>query len=232
MNAPAIAEGLRAVRSRIDAAAARAGRSAESVRLVAACKAQPADAVRAAYLAGQREFGENYAQELSAKAEALRDLGELRWHFIGQLQVNKARHVVGVAHVVQTVDRESLLRELDRRAAAAGVKLEVLVEVNLADEQEKGGCAPADVPRLLDAIARCPALVARGLMAIPPFDSDPERARPYFAMLRELLERHGGGLRELSMGMSNDYEVAVSEGATMVRVGSAIFGVRPSRGQK
>ncbi len=223
-----IAARLAEVRRQIDEAGARAGRAAGAVRLLAVSKTKPPTAIRAAYAAGQREFGENYAQELAEKAEALRDLDGIVWHFIGRLQRNKARQVVQAARVVHTVDRPELAAELGRRAAAAGVRVRVLVEVNVSGETSKGGCAPAELAAVLAAVAAAPSLEAVGLMTIPPETDDPEGARPFFAGLRALRDQHGGAaaLPELSMGMTHDFPVAVAEGATIVRVGTAIFGAR------
>jgi hypothetical protein len=219
-----IAGRLAAVRARIDAAARAAGRDPSTVTLVAVSKTQPPEAIREAYAAGQRDFGENYAQEVVAKHAALADLEGLRLHFIGGLQRNKAKDVAPRAAMVQSVDREDLARELDKRAAAAGRTLEVLLEVNVGGEASKSGAAPADVPALVKAVRALPHLALRGLMTIPPEVDDPAEARPFFAALRELAKAHG--LAALSMGMSHDFEAAIAEGATIVRVGTAIFGAR------
>jgi pyridoxal phosphate enzyme (YggS family) len=223
-----IAHRLEAVKRRIARAAAQAGRRPEEVRLIAVSKKKPAEAIRAAYAAGQRDFGESYAQELAEKAEALADLEELRWHAIGNLQRNKAKLVARVAQMVHSVDREDLAIELDRRAGALGRRLQVLVEVNVGGEATKGGCAPAEVGPLLEAVARCAHLTPVGLMTIAPFLDNPEEVRPFFASLRALRDAHGGtaALPELSMGMSHDVDAAIAEGATLVRVGTAIFGER------
>ncbi len=219
---------LAEVRRRVEEATALAGRAPGSVRLLAVSKTKPAEAIRAAYAAGQREFGESYAQELGVKAEELRDLEGIRWHFIGRLQRNKARQVVQAASTVHTVDRRELAAELGRRAVAIGARVSVLVEVNVAGEASKGGCAPGEVGAVLAAVAAQPSLTAVGLMTIPPETADPEGARPFFAALRSLRDRHGGAaaLPELSMGMTHDFAVAIAEGATVVRVGTAIFGAR------
>jgi pyridoxal phosphate enzyme (YggS family) len=192
------------------------------VTLVAVSKTQPADAIREAYDAGQRDFGENYAQEWRAKADALQDLTELRWHFIGGLQTNKVKYLAGRVAFVHTVDREELARELSRRFALRGAVARVFLEVNVGGETSKEGCAPGDAPALARAVAVLPGVELVGLMCIPPPDDDP---RPHFRMLRDLRDRLG--LRELSMGMSADWRVAVEEGSTFVRVGTAIFGARP-----
>lgn len=228
-NEGEIAARLAEVRRDVEAAAARAGR-AGGVRLIAVSKTKSIALIRAAYAAGQREFGENYAQELSQKAEALADLDGLRWHFIGRLQRNKAKQIASTPRCgyVHTVDRVELASELGKRAAAAGTLLRVLVEVNVSGEQSKGGCAPDALGAVLEAVRSAPALEAVGLMTIPPDTDDPESARPFFAALRALRDAHGGAaaLPELSMGMSHDYAVAIAEGATLVRVGTAIFGAR------
>jgi hypothetical protein len=194
------------------------------VTLVAVSKAQPAEAIREAYAAGQRHFGENYVQEWRDKAAALADLPDLAWHFVGSLQTNKVKYLVGRVALVHAVDREELGREIARRSAAAGVTTRVLVEVNVAGEASKAGCSPEDAPALVASLRALPGLEVAGLMCIPPPDEPP---RPRFARLRELAASLG--LRELSMGMSGDYPDAIAEGATLVRVGTAIFGERRPR---
>ncbi|ABS25572.1 YggS family pyridoxal phosphate-dependent enzyme [Anaeromyxobacter sp. Fw109-5] len=194
------------------------------VTLVAVSKTQPAAAIREAYEAGQRDFGENYAQEWREKADALADLPELRWHFIGALQTNKVKYLAGRVAYVHTVDREELARELSRRFAQKGAVARVFVEVNTGGEASKAGCAPGEVPALAAAIRDLPSLELVGVMGIPPPEDDP---RPHFRALRAL--RDALGVRELSMGMSGDWRVAVEEGATFVRIGSAIFGARAPR---
>jgi PLP dependent protein len=194
------------------------------VTLVAVSKTQPPEAVREAYAAGQRHFGENYAQEWRTKAEALADLGDLTWHFIGGLQTNKVKYLAGRVGYVHTLDRLELARELSRRSAAAGATVKVFLEVNVGGEVQKAGCAPADAPALAEAVRALPGVALVGLMCIPPPDDDP---RPHFAALRALRDRLG--LAELSMGMSADWPAAVAEGATFVRIGSALFGARPPR---
>jgi pyridoxal phosphate enzyme (YggS family) len=224
----AIAERLADVRRRVEEATRKASRPEGAVRLIAVSKEKPAALIRAAYAAGQRDFGENYAQELIEKADALSDLTAIRWHAIGRLQRNKAKLVARVASAVHAVDRADLAAELGRRAEAAGRTIEALIEVNVAGEASKGGCAPGELASVLEAIAKAPGLKAVGLMTMAPYYDDAELARPVFAELRELRERHGGAtaLPELSMGMSHDFEVAIAEGATLVRVGTAIFGSR------
>ncbi len=200
-----------------------------AVTLVAVSKTQPAEALRQAYEAGQRHFGENYAQEWRDKAAALADLPDLVWHFVGSLQTNKVKLLVPAepprASWIHTVDRPELARELSKRAAQRGASLRVLLEVNVAREPQKAGAAPEAVPALAAEVAGLPGLELRGLMCIPPAEGDP---RPHFRALRAL----AGGLElpDLSMGMSGDWQAAVEEGATLVRVGTAIFGERPPRG--
>jgi hypothetical protein len=223
-----VASRLDAVKGQVDEAARRAGRSPAEVRLIAVSKGKPPEAIRAAHAAGQRHFGESYAQELAEKAEALADLPGIVWHAIGRLQRNKAKVAARFAAAVHSVDREELAVELDRRAAGLGRALDVLVEVNVGGEATKGGCAPGELGPLLEAVRRCPQLRPIGLMTIAPFLEDPAAVRPYFAVLRALRDEHGGpaALPELSMGMSHDFEAAIAEGATLVRVGTAIFGPR------
>jgi pyridoxal phosphate enzyme (YggS family) len=222
-----VAEGLLAVQDRIARAAGAVGREPTSVRLVAVSKTKPASAIREAYAAGQRDFGENYAQELVEKAAELADLVDLRWHFIGHLQSNKARLVVGCLSMLHTIDSAALAREVGKRIAKAGrERLPVLVEVNVGGEPQKHGTTPADLSAVLAAVDAEPALHLRGLMTIPP--PELEDARRAFEALRSLQRQYGGSERlpELSMGMSHDLEVAVACGATLVRVGTAIFGER------
>ncbi len=234
------AERLARVRERIAAAAARAERDPAEVTLVGVSKRQPRERVLAALAAGLGDLGENYAQEarderpgFDAERERL-GLPAPRWHFVGQLQRNKARLVVPLFDIVETVDRSSLATELDHRTGAAGRVLDVLLQVDVSGEAaagRKGGAAPEAVPELLAETAALPHLRAVGLMAIPAASDDPEAVRPAFARLRALRDDlssrpEGGTLRELSMGMSSDFEVAIEEGATIVRVGTAIFGPR------
>jgi hypothetical protein len=233
-----VAERLAQVRERVARAATEAGRDPSSVRLLAASKTKSPELIREAYAAGQRDFGENYVQELADKAEALADLPDIRWHMIGHLQSNKARHVVQHASAVHTVHSEKLARELGRRAAdhpvpearrwSGDARLVVLVEVNVGGEAQKSGCAPEEIGTVLDALDAEPALALRGLMTVPPHTDDPAGARPFFDELVRLRDAHGGVARlpELSIGMTHDLEPAVMAGSTIVRVGTAIFGAR------
>jgi PLP dependent protein len=214
-----VAERLEAVKTRIRDAAVRAGRDPSEITLVAVSKLHPAAAIRAAYAAGQRDFGENYAQELSDKAAELGDLPDLRFHFIGHLQRNKAKLVAPRVAVVHTVDSLSLAQAIERRADGRAPVL--LIQVNMAGEVKKSGVDVDEVEALRDAIERETSLPVTGLMTIPPAEGDP---RPHFEALAALARRLG--LAELSMGMSDDLEAAIEAGATLVRVGTAIFGPR------
>jgi PLP dependent protein len=223
-------ENLRAVRARVDAAARAAGRDPAEVALLAVSKTWPAAAVRALAAAGQLDFGENRAQELLAKAGELADL-PLRWHFVGQLQRNKAGAVARLGAVVHSLDRPALVPALDRAGQETGHPVPVLVQVDLGgpegEQAARGGVAPQDVPALADLAAAAPGLVLRGLMAVAPRDADPG---PAFAALAELGRRVRADhpeAAEISAGMSGDLEQAVAAGATLVRVGTAIFGPRP-----
>ena len=220
-----VAAGWKAVLERVRAAEARAGRPSGTVELVAVSKLQPPEAIRAAHAAGARAFGENYAQELRDKAEALSDLQGLRWHAIGPLQTNKARYVARSAHVFHALDRLEVAQELSRRRT--GTPLAVYVEVNVAGEGSKSGVAPETLRALLDAVRPLPGLELVGLMTMPPL-APADEVRPYFRALAALAHEHG--LKGLSMGSTQDFEAAIEEGATVVRVGTAIFGERPRRG--
>lgn len=225
-----IAANLKNIQERIAAAAREAGRDPATVRLVAVSKTQTAAALEEAARSGQLLFGENYVQELTAKAAAVTE--PVEWHFIGNLQGNKVRQVAGLVSMVHSVDRLSLAQEIDRQWARIGRACDVLVQVNIACEATKCGTSTDELFRLVRDIARLPHLQVRGLMTMPPFFDDPEGARPYFRELRRLaaaiaaLGVAGVEMKELSMGMSGDFEVAIEEGATLVRVGSAIFGGR------
>jgi pyridoxal phosphate enzyme (YggS family) len=222
-----------AVRDRISQAARRAGRRPEDVRLLAVSKSQPAAAVRAAYAAGVRDFGENRIQEAEGKIAELADLrlGGLVWHLVGHLQSNKTRRAAVLFDVVHSLDNLTLAPRLEKAAAQEGKILRALVQVDLAGEETKFGMDESHLFPALEQLRGSKSLHVVGLMVLPPLETDPEDARPYFRRLRELRDRAlaenllvGG---ELSMGMSHDFEVAVEEGATMVRVGTAVFGPRP-----
>ena len=229
-----IAANISAIRERIAAAAQRTGRSPDHIALMAVSKTQPPEQIREAYDAGLRVFGENRVQEFAAKVEALRDLRGAEWHMIGHLQTNKAAKTAELFRAVDSVDSRKLAEKLDAAARALGGRLDVLIEINVGGEAAKSGVAPdsRDLEELLIAASRLDALVFRGLMTVPPFTDDPEGARPYFRKLRELRDSIAARklanivIDELSMGMSHDFEVAIAEGSTCVRVGSAIFGER------
>ncbi|MGA7171166.1 MAG: YggS family pyridoxal phosphate-dependent enzyme [Candidatus Sulfotelmatobacter sp.] len=229
-----IAENLAAVRERIARAARRVGRNLDDIALMAVTKTQPPECIREAYGAGQRLFGENRVQELDRKVDVLRDLHGAEWHMIGHLQTNKAARAVELFRAVDSIDSLKLAQKLDLAVRSLGNKLEVLIEINLGGEATKSGVAP-DSPaleELLMAAPRLEALLFRGLMTVPPITEDPERARPYFRLLRALRDTIAARtlpaimMEELSMGMSHDFEIAIEEGTTCVRVGTAIFGQR------
>lgn len=228
-----IAERVREIRARIAEAAARAGRSPDEVTLVAVSKSVPVEAMQEAYAAGIRDFGENRAQEARDKFPAFGD--DVRWHFVGRLQTNKVKYIVRHCHLLHSLDRPALAQEVDRRAARDGKVLPCLLEVNVAGEATKAGVPPEQVIPFLRQMAQWPALRVVGLMTVAPATTDPETVRPVFRRLRELALRAaeelgdvpGVEMRHLSMGMTDDFEVAVEEGATIVRIGRGIFGERP-----
>lgn len=225
-----IAANLQAVRQRIAAASAAAGRAPDTVRLLAVSKTCPVSLLREAASCGQHAFGESYLQEAEGKIAALRDMNP-EWHFIGPLQSNKTRAVAGLFDWVHSLDRIKLGERLSAQRPAALPPLQVCLQVNVSGEASKSGCAPEEAGALAQALARLPNLRLRGLMAIPEPSEDVARLRARFALLRELRDRlnaRGLALDTLSMGMSHDLETAILEGATIVRVGTAIFGERPS----
>ena len=230
-----IASNLQSVRSRIDAAARRAGRDPSDIRLIAVSKTFSANHVRAAWSAGQRDFGENKVQEALQKVSETADI-EIRWHLIGHLQSNKAKKAAGSFASIHSIDSVELLRKLDSAAGDAGTTPEVLVQVDLAGEDTKFGAAAEDARRIVDATPTLRAARMSGLMLIPPWNEDQEQTRPWFVRLRELRDAWvaegvpATSLGHLSMGMSHDFEAAIEEGATMVRVGTAIFGKRTFQG--
>jgi pyridoxal phosphate enzyme (YggS family) len=229
-----IAENLARVRARIDAAARRVGREAEDVALMAVSKTFPAEPIREAYGAGLRLFGENRVQEFGEKMDSLRDLHDAAWHLIGHLQTNKAAKAVELFAAVDSVDSLRLAQKLNTSAQQFGKKLEVLIEINVGGEAAKSGVAPdsRELEQLLSAARELEHLEFRGLMTVPPFVDDPQQARPYFRKLRELRDRIAArrlpavDMNALSMGMSHDFEIAIEEGSTCVRLGTAIFGER------
>jgi pyridoxal phosphate enzyme (YggS family) len=232
----AIAENIATVREHIAAAARRAGRSREQIALMAVSKTHSPDRIREAYAAGHRLFGENRVQEFAGKADALADL-HAEWHMIGHLQTNKAGKTAELFHAVDSVDSLKLAEKLDAAARQLGKKLDVLIEINVGGEAAKSGVAPDsdELEGLLLAAPRLEGLVLRGLMTVPPFTDDAQGARPYFRRLRDLRDAIAARklpsvlMDVLSMGMSHDFEVAIEEGSTCVRVGTAIFGERKNR---
>jgi PLP dependent protein len=227
-----IKQNLEEIKRRLDDAAKAAGRDPAGIRLVAVTKTVGLEGLQAAVAAGQRLFGENYVQEAKAKIAAMGP--DLTWHFIGHLQSNKARLAVELFDLIHSVDRLSLAQALEQAAARLGKVQDILLQVNLAGEESKSGTAPENAEALLRDLSKLPHLKVLGLMTMPPWFDDPEKVRPYFRELRHLRDRLQrlqlveGDLPELSMGMTGDFEVAVREGATLVRIGTAIFGRRPA----
>ncbi|MEW6510453.1 MAG: YggS family pyridoxal phosphate-dependent enzyme [Bacteroidota bacterium] len=226
-----ISERIDAIRQRIDFACRRAGRSAADVTLIAVTKTLPAEAVRETVAAGTADVGENYVQELLAKRRQLEDVA-IRWHFVGHLQSNKVRQIAEWIHLIHAVDSAGLFREIDRRAERAGRVIDCLIEVNTTGEGSKFGVRPDDVTMLVREAASCSHVRIAGLMTIGPFLPNPEGSRPMFRRLRELRDeiramgQSNVTMQHLSMGMTGDFEVAIEEGATLLRIGTAIFGPR------
>jgi pyridoxal phosphate enzyme (YggS family) len=228
-----IAENIAMIRKRIDRAAERAGRNPSEIALMAVCKTHPAETIREAFEAGQRLFGENRVQEFAGKAPLLGDLAGAEFHMIGHLQSNKAKPAAELFMAVDSVDSRKLAERLNASAASLGKTLDILIEINVGGEQAKSGMAPGspELDEILGHYSEWTNLQLRGLMTVPPFTEDPEGARPYFRKLRELRDEiarknSSVALNQLSMGMSHDFEVAIEEGSTCVRVGTAIFGER------
>jgi pyridoxal phosphate enzyme (YggS family) len=232
-----IAENLARVRERIDAAVRRSGRRSENIAVMAVSKTFPVERIREAYDAGLRLFGENRVQEFAGKVNSIRDLHNAEWHLIGHLQTNKAAKAVELFVAVDSVDSLRLAQKLNASALQLGKKLKILIEINVGGEAVKNGVAPdsRDLEELLLAAQELEHLEFQGLMTIPPFTDDPLQARPFFRKLRELRDQIAArrlptvDMTALSMGMSHDFEVAIEEGSTCIRVGTAIFGERPSR---
>lgn len=222
IDKPTLEANFASVEARIAAACQRAGRSRAEVTLVAVSKLHPPQLIELAWQLGQRDFGENYAQELRDKHLALSGSTGLRWHAIGPLQPKNAKYVAKAAHVFHALERLEISHELARRRE--GAPLECLLEVNVAGEGSKAGLAPEALPTLLEAARALPQLSVIGLTTMPPLSEDPEASRPHFRALRALAKQHG--LPQLSMGTTGDFEVAIEEGATFVRVGTALFGLR------
>ncbi len=225
-----IAANLQSIRDRSGAAARRAGRDPGAITLVGVSKTVPPERVREAFEAGLADLGENRVQEARGKIPLLPE--GIRWHLVGHLQGNKAKAAAGLFAVIHSIDSVDLLLRLDRAASDGNRTIEALVQVDLAGEKSKFGVTPDGLDAILEAAADCVKVRVRGLMILPPYDEDPERTRPWFRRLREIRESAGARhprltLEHLSMGMSEDFEVAIEEGATMVRVGRALFGERP-----
>ncbi len=239
-----IAENIAQVRGRIAAAALRAGRNPDEITLMSVSKTFPAERIREAYAAGLRVFGENRVQEFATKADTLRDLRDAEWHLIGHLQTNKAAKATELFDAVDSVDSARTAEKLNASAESAGETLSILIEINVGGEQAKSGVAPGsgELEQILQSAPRWTNLKIRGLMTVPPYTEDPEGSRPYFRQLRQIRNSMAAhnlpqvGTAVLSMGMSHDFEVAIEEGATCVRVGTAIFGERtkpsPQRSQR
>jgi PLP dependent protein len=213
------------VEGRIERAADRSRRSRSDITLVAVSKKFSAAAIHEAYRAGVRDFGENYVQEFAEKHPQIQEISDTRFHLIGHLQSNKARLACELFKVIQTADSARLLRRLDAAAAEANALPEVLIEVKLSEEENKSGARPEELPNLMDTAAACTHMNLSGLMTMPPWSTDAEQSRPYFQELARLARQYK--LPKLSMGMSGDFEVAIEEGATIIRVGTALFGPRP-----
>ena len=211
--------------ARISAALARCGRARSEITLVAVSKKFSASAIESAYACGCRHFGENYVAEFAEKRKELPELPDARFHLIGHLQSNKARVACEIFHSIQTVDSVKLLQRIDGIAKERAARINLMLEVKLAEEENKAGCAPSDIPALMQAAAHCSHASLDGLMTIPPWSEDAEASRPYFQELAALARQYG--LPRISMGMSNDLEVALEEGATDIRIGTALFGQRP-----
>jgi PLP dependent protein len=219
---------IQRVEERIQQAVQRAGRKREEITLIAVTKKFPPEVMAEAYELGLRHFGENYVQEFEQKRPALVNLTEAQFHLIGHLQSNKSRIAADLFHVIQTVDSAKLARRLDDHAKEVGRSIEVMLEVKLSEEESKYGVDPSALTELVAAVHSCANLRLTGLMTMPPWDEDQECARPYFRRLASLAREQG--LPKLSMGMSHDFEAAIEEGATHIRVGTALFGPRPKPG--
>jgi pyridoxal phosphate enzyme (YggS family) len=214
--------------TRIENTAVKCARKPQDIKLIAVSKLKPVEAIREAYEAGQRAFGENYAQDMAFKSKEMADL-DIEWHFIGHLQTNKAKIIAPTVKCIESIDSLKLAKELNKRLENP---IDTLIEVNIGEEQSKAGVSEDDLPQIIRGLDKFDKLNLKGLMIIPPYQEDPEKSRPYFRRLVQLMDRLNEEeiprepLTELSMGMSHDFEVAIEEGATIVRVGTAIFGER------
>jgi len=229
-------ENLKIILERVRHAERRANRESGSVTLIAVSKTKSADLVSAALKVGVSDFGENYVQEATKKMERVKNLHPaqtIKWHLIGALQTNKSKYVVGKFETIQSVDRFELAKSLNARAQEAGVRQNIFLQIKVGDEPTKGGASPKEVPELIEKLIPLSNLRLEGLMVLPPIEAEPEASRKYFIQLRQLRDQWAGlvepgvgALKQLSMGTSHDFEVAIEEGATMVRIGTAIFGGR------
>ncbi|MBN2328739.1 MAG: YggS family pyridoxal phosphate-dependent enzyme [Candidatus Omnitrophica bacterium] len=226
-----ITDSIRIIQEKVIQTAERCGRSPQSVKIVAVSKTQPAQAVREAYQAGLRVFGENRVQEAESKIAEIQDL-QAEWHLIGHLQTNKVKKILPLFQLVHSVDSVKLIEAIEKECAKQNKTMPILLQLNLSGEESKFGAEAGELEKLLTALENAPHLKSRGLMTIPPFTDDPEDVRPYFRQLRKVGEQYkndiikSGKTLELSMGMTNDFPVAIEEGATLVRIGTAIFGSR------
>ncbi len=219
-------DGLELVEQQISEYCIKASRSRADICLVAVTKTKPDEDIHAAYAAGLRDFGENYIQELQAKMQSIQ-YSDIQWHFIGQLQSNKVKYIVPGVWMIHSLDSISAAKEIQKRAALAAIEQKVLIQVNISEEQQKGGVSPEQLPAFVSEVSQMPNIAIEGLMGIPPFDATGDLATPYFERLRELSESQPEGIgRSLSMGMTSDYPQAIMSGAHYIRIGSALFGTR------
>jgi len=235
-EASTISERLKIINERIKAAKIRSGRKDDNVKLLAVTKTVEPKRIIEAVNAGQKLFGENYVQEAKEKIEEIKKAGfDLDWHFIGHLQTNKVKHVIGLFSCIETLDSVKLAKEINKHAKKQDICMPCLIQVNISGEETKFGISPDKLEEFLDNIAKFKNIEITGLMTLPPFSLNPEEVRPYFIKLRELRDKFykkhpvASSMKELSMGMTNDFEIAIEEGATIVRIGTAIFGPRPCK---
>ncbi len=235
-EAKTIKERLKIIRDRIEEAKIRSGREKEDIKLLAVTKTVTPERIVEAVEAGQSLFGENYVQEAKEKIDQLKESGfNLEWHFIGHLQRNKVKYIIGYFSCIETLDSIKLAKEINKHAQKHGICLPCFIQINISGEETKFGIAPKELERFLDELSDFKNITITGLMTLPPFSLDPEQVRPYFIQLRELRDKFykthpvANKMIELSMGMTNDFEIAIEEGATIVRIGTAIFGPRPCK---
>ena len=227
-----IKEALEVINNKIENASEKSGRSASDITILAVSKQVESGRIKQAYEHGHRSYGENYVQEFVSKYEELSHLDDIDWHFIGHLQKNKVKYIIDKVCMIHSVDKISLAEEINKRAGKLGILMPILIEVNLGGEESKSGINPDELSSFLEQLSGFEHIKISGLMALPPYCEDPEDSRKFFKTLRELRDEYKSSynsLDELSMGMSHDYDVAVEEGATIVRIGTAIFGERPKK---